>query len=852
MDAGERMPVRLVQENGDTISLDATAIDITVERQQSNFAIPLMDAKRMGIDLNQSQVQIEVQGVFADDTGQETTAQATAILDFYQPQQIVTWGQPVGGGGGNTSSPVSSGFNTRGDDAVATTGLTGTIGNSGSFAGGIGGSLGGGVTDFNDMGNRILKYWNGKYIDFPVAYWVEESGALLNPVTSGLQVWFKADDLPQDSGTPVASWSDSSGNGRLASQPDASKQPVYRTEGINGKPYLQFNGSDDFLEVPFGDQGAFFNSEEFTIFTVAKTDATGGDQPIISSTEGTTGAGTAKGYYLFYDASNKDAEAVWREGGGDDRVTTAASTIKNTDGYIVTYTMDDTDADSESDTVNLFINGSLKGSQASGVGYIPNTAGNFLIGKFGGDFFQGGIYEIIIYNRALAVAEREEVEGYLAFKYGMNLPAGHEYAGTGNYIHNTRHIRVGFDKHMVASANEPYGFLNQLRDTGMTIDSVSGNVITVTGGTGQPSLFFEPTESERVARVSFRRDGSGSASFISNSVGSIFTATVTAVNATTLTINPDTPGTTLNQNDKIFIAPVRYADSSLIGGRYSPVIIVPIKNADTFDENADPEKSVGPEFPNHENGSSRARSDFTRTDEYITYLISQALTATYIDTGKAVNALNETTMNKTFSTTIAKSAHDHNCRLTITQQYASSLGALSDSINTTLGVGQMPVTQGFSGGKSGKRVKSGGDKVQDLLGILANSNNYADNPDLNFATDILSAGIDFLNNQVNAPDYSGDYIRGIQIPYLSEATKGKNALDSHVAQRNFFLTTEGSTGQKVSTVNNIHASRLFSHSAEGHRKNGISGLVTNFGVHREAEMKAYEFSLTFMAADIIL
>ena len=105
MDAGERMPVRLVQENGDTISLDATAIDITVERQQSNFAIPLMDAKRMGIDINQSQVQIEVQGVFADDTGQETTAQATAILDFYQPQQIVTWGQPVGGGGGNTGSP---------------------------------------------------------------------------------------------------------------------------------------------------------------------------------------------------------------------------------------------------------------------------------------------------------------------------------------------------------------------------------------------------------------------------------------------------------------------------------------------------------------------------------------------------------------------------------------------------------------------------------------------------------------------------------------------------------------------------------------------------------------------------
>ena len=850
MDAGERMPVRLVQENGDTISLDATAIDITVERQQSNFAIPLMDAKRMGIDINQSQVQIEVQGVFSDDTGQETTAQATAILDFYQPQQIVTWGQPVGGGGGNTGSPVSSGFNTGGSSGFggATTGLGGFLAGGGSFSGGIGGSLGGGVTDFSDMGNRILQHWNKKYIDFPVAYWVEASGALLNPVTSGLQLWLKADSLPESDGSPVPTWSDSSGNGRNATQTNPSLQPTYRTDGINGKPYIGLNGDDQYLEVPFGDQGQFFNSEEFTIFTVAKTNASSGDHPIISSIQGSTGDSDAKGYALFYDASNKDSLAQWREGGSDDNVTTAANTIKNTDGYILTYTMDDTDANSESDTVNLFINGSLKASQASGVGYIPNTSANLFVGRQGTNYFNGGIYEIIIYNRVLTVAEREEVEGYLAFKYGMNLPRGHEYAGTGNYYHSTRHIRVAFDKHIVSSVKEPYGFLNQQRDTGMTIGSESGNVITVTGGTGKPNEWFEPTESERMSRVVFFRG----TQFVKDTNDDILFATVTAVNATTLTINPDTPGTTLNQHDKIYISPIFYEDSSLVGSGAGPVIVIPVQNADTFDENAAPEKAVGPEFPAHEDGSTRDSNSLTRTDEYITYLISKALTSSYIDTGKAVNTLNETTMDKVFSVAIAKSAHEHNCRLTITQQYASSLGALSDTINTTLGVGQMPVTQGFSGGRSGKRVKSGGDKVQDLLGILANSNNYADNPDLNFATDMLSAGIDFLNNQVNAPDYSGDYIRGIQIPYLSEATKGKNALDSHVAQRNFFLTTEGSTGQKVSTINDIHASRLFSHSAEGHRKNGISGLVTNFGVHREAEMKAYEFSLTFMAADIIL
>jgi len=66
------------------------------------------------------------------------------------------------------------------------------------------------------------------------------------------------------------------------------------------------------------------------------------------------------------------------------------------------------------------------------------------------------------------------------------------------------------------------------------------------------------------------------------------------------------------------------------------------------------------------------------------------------------------------------------------------------------------------------------------------------------------------------------------------------------------LTTEGLTADKLSSINTEHASRLFSHAHEGHLKNGISGLVADMVISREAEHKAYEFSLRFMAADIIL
>ena len=77
--------------------------------------------------------------------------------------------------------------------------------------------------------------------------------------------------------------------------------------------------------------------------------------------------------------------------------------------------------------------------------------------------------------------------------------------------------------------------------------------------------------------------------------------------------------------DSIYIRPVDYGDSQLKSTPLNPVMIIPIKNADTFDEQAAPEKAVGPEFPNHEDGSARdSGGGLTRTDEYITYLLSKA------------------------------------------------------------------------------------------------------------------------------------------------------------------------------------------------------------------------------------
>lgn len=854
VDEGERMPIRLVQENGDTISLDATSVDIVVERVQSNFGIPFYDAKKMGIDLNQASVNIEIQGVLADDDGQEQTAQATATLDFYQPQQILTGPSINPGSGGVNSGPVSSGFNMTGSTAGVAAGVTGIasgIGFGGSYGGGMGGSVGGGVIDFKDLGNRVLRYWHEKHIDLPIGYRVEQREVQLqNPVQTNLQIWLKGDTLAStlNTGDSVSSWTESS-NGRTATQGTSVAQPTFNKEENS----IFFDGVNDFLSIPFS---PFANSEEFTIFAVAKTDDESGDQPIVSSIEGTTVGGDAAGYALFFDRTNQHAEAYWHEGSTIERKETSASDnvdVKN-DKYIVGYVMEDTDdpADAQSDKVTVSLNGNIKNNETTtGVNYVPATSATLNIGKEGSSFFKGHIYEILIYNTALTTDDRELVEGYLSRKYNVTLDTSHTYVNFG-YSADVLHLRVGFDKEMVGSVKEPYGFVNRRRrETELLIappTSAGATVITVIG---DPREYFELSETNRPYVIEFKDPNGPIRETSSNRE---YTGIVTAVTANTITVSLSRSGATHDVGDIIYIKQVEYSNSDLSGSNAgTPCLIIPIKNADVFDDNALPEQAVGPEFPPHENGAVRDDGNgITRTDEYITYLISKAISSSDINIKKSVNALNEMTLDKAFSTSIGQSYHGFNTRLTITQVYPSSLGQLSESINTSLGVGQMPVTQGFSGGRSGKRVKSGGDKVQDLLGILANSNNYTTNPDVNIVGDALDLAIGFLSNQVHSPDRQGDYIHGIQIPYNSLATKGKNSLDSDVAQRNFFVTTEGNTADKLATANTVHASRTFARHMEGHMKNGISGLVTDFYFARDAEMKAYDFTLTFTAADIIL
>ena len=400
-----------------------------------------------------------------------------------------------------------------------------------------------------------------------------------------------------------------------------------------------------------------------------------------------------------------------------------------------------------------------------------------------------------------------------------------------------------FDTARAASKNEPYGYVNAHRSTSITVDGGASPTTTSCRLSASIKTWVESSYNDRPYKISFFRGGSH-------------------LNDTTLrSVDPGGTNITFDAitapqvGDILYLAP----DNTILNTSHYgvPVLVLPLKNA------GDNTITNGPTYPNYADTTARfngtaleaLNATVTRTDEYIAYTLAQLLSHSSISQGlRPVNAAGDTTMDKVFSTNVSTAADGSNTLLTITQVHKTNFGRLTSGSNIieNLPADKTPLLKGFTGGKSGKTVKSAGDKVQDILGILANSQNFASSHAGSGGTFIDSiSGLATQSMYTRA--LSGDYITAIQIPYNSLITLGRNTLDANVAQRNLFVTTGTTdTVKKLSGANTTHASARYNIDRDDSQRNGINGIVTDFNVKRDAAMKAYEFSLKFTAADIII
>ncbi len=215
-----------------------------------------------------------------------------------------------------------------------------------------------------------------------------------------------------------------------------------------------------------------------------------------------------------------------------------------------------------------------------------------------------------------------------------------------------------------------------------------------------------------------------------------------------------------------------------------------------------------------------------------------------------------------FTTTVSGSVlnpSEGNSLLSITQNATGPMDR-SNSIRFRNSTFYVPYHENFSGGSNAvTRSKSAGDKVQDLYGILHNTQRagasalggIAVAAGVAFATGGLGLVAGLAIGGTSAAQgllaVDGDYPIGLQIPYNSMVTAPDG---KEYTARNFLVPTGNlkKVDEKMSQGNTNSAGVEFS---KGDNMTGIQGAIQKFDVGYSAGEQVYTYQMVFAPIDVI-
>jgi hypothetical protein len=137
--------------------------------------------------------------------------------------------------------------------------------------------------------------------------------------------------------------------------------------------------------------------------------------------------------------------------------------------------------DGTNQTIFLYGSNTVQRAQAASIASWPNGA----IGGYAGgtsNFYSGNIGEIIFFKPALSTTSRQQVEGYLAWKWGIqsNLPSTHPVASNQSAI-LYKNIVIPLSKTMFISAANRW-LPSQLSGLSLWLDAADATSVTVLNG----------------------------------------------------------------------------------------------------------------------------------------------------------------------------------------------------------------------------------------------------------------------------------------------------------------------------------------------------------------------------------
>ena len=238
--------------------------------------------------------------------------------------------------------------------------------------------------------------------------------------------WYKSESLSSAyaNGDSISSWSDSSGNGRDITQATSANQPRAVASAVNGYMAADFDGSTELLS-----SGSYTQSGLVAASIVVAFDSYAAYNGLIAVHGSSTPSwGFNPTYLTFISTSNGEFATQYVSSTYFQAQVrnVSALNLPTTTYVILTLASNDKNTIHRMNGTNLS-SGSIAAG-ASSVAYPATSTAYIHVGNSGlsNGVLNGKIAEIVLYDAVDEdCAESIWVEGYLADKYSITLPAGH-------------------------------------------------------------------------------------------------------------------------------------------------------------------------------------------------------------------------------------------------------------------------------------------------------------------------------------------------------------------------------------------------------------------------------------------
>ena len=309
----------------------------------------------------------------------------------------------------------------------------------------------------------------------------------------GCQLWFDAADqttFNYSSGSNISEWRDKSSNAYSVIQPTALRQPSLSSGAQNRLAGIQFSQAT-YLYQTSTSMPNFTTGGSTSVLMAARNASNNDSWNIINTIWFTsTGSGATTRYHFSFNRDVTDGTTLFANGVLVGQVTSNA--VAPSANAILGFT-----ASATSQTIHT------NGSTDSYAGTtLPNATGSsaFVFNDPRNNAASANtmIFEMVGYNTQITTAERQILEGYLAWKWGLvgNLPNGHPYKTTPilSLPPFPNAPRVGFATNQPIPL--PFPFLpriayatnkifnpNFISQSSLWLDAADANQFTVTGST---------------------------------------------------------------------------------------------------------------------------------------------------------------------------------------------------------------------------------------------------------------------------------------------------------------------------------------------------------------------------------